>query len=192
MNTMQNICTFGNAGNLNKTPSAARLGTACWFRLHSKPKTLNRYCSLNCIVSLESSYLVFFSLLDTAHRRHGKWNRWAVTGIRREKWKDFSSYCLLLLKHICLLGLNSNERSMCLKFWLYCIFLEKEYWFFLLLLKTPFQFFSFCFVCFISGVLSQVGRDTGWIVHMKWLKVYTKATYLKMQIKIFFKSYLNC
>lgn len=163
MNTMQNICTFGNAGNLNKTPSAARLGTACWFRLHSKPKTLNRYCSLNCIVSLESSYLAFFSLLDTAHRRHGKWNRWAVTGIRREKWKDFSSYCLLLLKHICLLGLNSNERSMCLKFWLYCIFLEKEYWFFfVVVVKDSFSVFFFLF-CLFHFRYSVTGRQRYWL-----------------------------
>lgn len=60
INMMQNICTFGNAGNLSKAPSAALFGTACWFRFHRKPKALNYYSFLNYIISLESGCLVFF------------------------------------------------------------------------------------------------------------------------------------
>lgn len=124
------LCSFPLQGwGISIKCNKALLGTAC------PPKKWD-YCSFLDIKSSElgcSEFVFFFSLPDTAHRRHGKRNRWAVTGIWREKWKDFSSYCLLLLKHLCLLGLNPDEGSMCLKFWLYCIFLENEYWSFVYL-----------------------------------------------------------
>lgn len=55
----------------------------------------------------------------------------------------------------------------------------------LFLFKTSFS------VSFVSGILSQVGRDTGWGCTYEMTKSMHKGRLFKMKIKFFFKTYFN-